>query len=100
MKIEFVFSENFPWGLLFFWLLIWLAVLGRVLTRTDFDTPTKLLWVFVVVMVPFFGVFLYTFLAPAAPVSAAAAASKSGPHLPRSDVAGTPWANNPHFTND
>lgn len=64
MKIEF-FNDAFPWGLFILWTLVWWGVLARILTRIDLDTQQKLLWVIVVIFVPFFGMVLYCFAAPA-----------------------------------
>ena len=104
MRIELFNSsaDSFPWDGVIAWTIVWLLVLGRILTRRDFDTLQKLLWVVVVIFVPFFGVFLYWIAAPApvSTVSTADRARKSDGIVPGSDVAGTPWADNPSFTND
>jgi len=98
MKIEILTSnsDSFPWSLIVLWLIVWLCVLYRILTRTDFDTPAKILWVMVVIFVPFFGLPLYWLAAP----QPARAASKDRPVDLQSDVAGTPWAGNPGFRRD
>jgi hypothetical protein len=70
--------------------LIWLLVLGRVLTRGDFDPVTRLTWVVVVIFVPVVGVVLYGLLAPA--TYAPREPSQASP------VAGTPWENDPGHT--
>jgi hypothetical protein len=99
MKVELFSngSDGFPWGLFVLWGIIWLGVLYRILTRDDFDTPSKILWTIVVIFVPAFGLPLYWIAAPASerPRPQKADASISG-----SDVSGTPWADNPGFTND
>ncbi|MES2570066.1 MAG: PLD nuclease N-terminal domain-containing protein [Verrucomicrobiota bacterium] len=98
MKIEMFNNQpdGLPWGWLILWGMIWLGVLWRILTRSDFDTPLKTLWVIVVIFVPLFGVFLYWFAAS----SPASDTAYSGEHriIPGSDVSGTPWADNPNFT--
>jgi hypothetical protein len=103
MKIE-LFSNNtdsFPWGFFVLWSLIWLAFLYRILTRSDFDTPSRILWTMVVIFVPFFGVALYWAAAPPSPSPVKARAQrKADGTISESDVAGTPWADNPGFTND
>jgi len=90
--------NDFPWSLVFLWLLIELAVLYRILTRRDFDTPARILWVIVVIFVPFFGVLLYWAAAPAE--RSTQSATKTGAVNLNSDTAGTPWAGNPGFSND
>ena len=100
MKIELFQNPAayFPWGLVLLWGLIWLGVLHRILTRGDFDSPTKILWVLVVILVPVFGVILDAVAAPSPDLtrdSGTAEAIAKG-----SDVAGTPWAKNPGFTQD
>lgn len=42
----------------------WLLLLAFLLARTDLDPITKLMWVVVVIFVPFFGMLLYLALAP------------------------------------
>jgi hypothetical protein len=86
-------ADNFPWGWVFLGGLIWLAVLARILSRQDYDTLTKILWVIVVIFVPIFGVLLYAFLGPDGP-------SKPYRIIPGSDVSGTPWADDPNHTRD
>jgi hypothetical protein len=98
MKIEF-FSNGtgeFHWGWIVLWGIIWLAVLWRILTRDDFDTLSRILWVIVVIFVPFFGVLLYLHAAPASVRKPIEEKSKTG----RSDVAGTPWAKDSGFTQE
>src|SRR6516165_8023571 len=46
------------------WTLVWLVVLGTLLARKDLDPITKLTWVLVVILVPFFGVVFYCLLGP------------------------------------
>ena len=70
------------------WSIIWLIAIYLILTRKDFDPVTKLLWVVVVIFVPFFGVVFYWVAAPSS------SAPVSGMRL-GSDVAGTPWEKNP-----
>lgn len=98
MKIEILNSnsDGFPWSFVVLWMIVWLCVLFRILTRKDFDTPAKILWVMVVIFVPFFGLPLYWLAAP----SPVRAASKDRPIDLQSDVAGTPWAANPGFRRD
>ena len=100
MKIELFTNgtDNFPWGWLVLWGIVWLLVLHRILTREDFDTLTKILWTMVVIFVPIFGVILYAVAAPATADSISH--RKGGENLPLSDVSGTPWASNPGFTKD
>lgn len=43
------------------WLIIWLIGLYRLLARHDLEPVTKFMWVFVVVTVPFFGLWFYWF---------------------------------------
>ncbi len=90
MKIEFseisIFDSHL-WPILL-WGLVWLYVLYGLLTRSDVDTQTKILWTIVLIFVPFFGVFMYWFAAPGA-----APAVRKTP--PANDVAGTPWARDP-----
>ena len=98
MKIEISNADldSFPWLLAALLTLVWLLVLFRILTRTDFDTPAKILWVLVVILVPLFGMPLYWLAAPR-PVTAA---KKNHSIELQSDVAGTPWANDPGFRRD
>lgn len=98
MKIEILNSnfDSFPWSLVALWMIVWLCVLFRILTRKDFDTSAKILWVMVVIFVPFFGLPLYWLAAPLP----ARATSKDRPIDLQSDVAGTPWAGNPGFRRD
>ena len=96
MKIE-IYNDSasgFPWGFLVVWAVLWLYVLFIILTRSDIDTPTKILWTIVVIFVPVFGVLFYLFAGPAS-ASAATRKITSG-----SDVSGTPWADNPSHTGD
>lgn len=46
------------------WMLVFLITLALLLLRKDLEAIPKFMWVFVVCVVPFFGVFLYWFLAP------------------------------------
>lgn len=98
MKVEFLNSNSssFPWFFVILWTVVWLSVLFRILTRTDFDVPAKILWVVVVIFVPIFGMLLYWLAAP----QPAKAAKNGRPIDLRSDVAGTPWADNPGFRSD
>ena len=70
--------------------VIWLFVLAAVLYNKDLDPITKLTWVVVVIFVPFFGVFLYWF--------------RPGQTIPGQTIdpskqlSGTPWENNPGYT--
>lgn len=80
---------GFPWWPLILWGIVWLAMLYRILTREDLDTLQKILWVLVVVFVPFFGVPLYLVAAPATPVDF------SGPVVRGSDISGPPGAKDP-----
>ncbi len=68
---------------------VWLLTLGLALTRQDLHPVTVLTWVLVIILVPFFGIFFYAFLAP----------SRQLPewHGKRTDLSGTPWENNPGF---
>jgi len=101
MKIELsnAGASDFPWGLVVIAGIVWLGVLYRILTRNDFDTLAKILWVIVVIFVPIFGVILYWAAAPTS-ASIRAAAEKGAPTGAGGDVAGTPWERNPGFTND
>ena len=49
------------------WTLLWVAVLAVALGRTDFEPVTRLTWVLVIILVPFFGVLLYWAVAPKQP---------------------------------
>lgn len=66
--------------------------LHTILTRNDFDTLNKILWVIVVIFAPLFGAVLYLI---AAPKSVAATRPRM---IPGSDVSGTPWADDPTYT--
>jgi len=94
MKIELFANntDNFPWGAVILWTIIWVAVLARILGRKDLDVHHKLLWTVVVIFVPFFGIGLYWFLAPDS-----APSGKKITVIAQSDVSGTPWANNPNY---
>ena len=46
------------------WLAIWLLTLGLALNRPDLHHTVQLMWVLVIILVPFFGVFFYAFMAP------------------------------------
>ncbi len=71
------------------WVVVWVCVLGRVLTREDFDPITRLTWVVVVTFVPFFGVVLYLSLAPSS-------RGWDGKKIhPANQLSGTPWENKP-----
>jgi heme/copper-type cytochrome/quinol oxidase subunit 2 len=85
------FNGDFPWGVVVPWTIFWLGILARILTREDFDTLQKLLWVVVTIFVPVFGVFLYLFIAPSE-------VREKNTIIPGSDVSGTPWAGNPSYT--
>ncbi len=52
------------------WTLVWLIVLAGVLTRKDMEPIQQLMWVLVIILVPFFGVLLYWTMAPNAPTQA------------------------------
>ena len=41
------------------WLVIWVFGLRGLLARSDLEPITKFMWVFVVVLVPLFGLLLY-----------------------------------------
>ena len=97
MKIE-LFNDSFPWGLFTLWTLVVWGVLARILTRNDLDVHQKLLWVVVVIFVPFFGVVLYCFASPAAPRKPLPPLRNLGPIIPGSDVSGTPWAGDSSYT--
>jgi hypothetical protein len=49
------------------WTIVWLLVLSVALARKDFDPVTRLTWVLVIILVPFFGVLLYAVVAPKQP---------------------------------
>ncbi len=69
--------------------VIWLLVLAMLLGRQDYDPTTKLIWVVVLIFVPFFGMFLYWAIAPSARTQT----------LDRSkEVSGTPWENDSGHT--
>ena len=74
--------------------LIKLAFLYRILTRPDFDTQQRILWVLVIQFAPVGGMALYLIVTPSMP---APAVSGRRP-VPGSDVAGTPWMGNPGHT--
>jgi len=73
--------------LLLIWSVVWLFALAGVLYRKDLDPVTKLMWVVVVIFVPFFGVVLYWMC----------------PDLQRKTIdtsnqlSGTPWENDPGY---
>ena len=67
------------------------VVAGRILTRGDFDTPQKILWLLVVVLVPL-GFVLYLFVAPPVPPTRILSPR---PRTVGRDVSGTPWASDP-----
>jgi len=73
----------------FAWIVIFLVSLSHAMGRVDLDPVSRLTWVVVLILVPFFGVLLY-------------AISLLTIRQPRqtyeSDVSGTPWADNPGFT--
>ncbi len=71
------------------WTIVWLIVLATALTRDDLDPVTRLMWVVVLIFVPFFGVFLYAFVAPSRPDVMKRDTSRP--------LSGTPWENNPGF---
>jgi hypothetical protein len=78
-------------GALIVWTVIFLVTLAHAMGRNDIDSIGRLTWVIVLIFVPFFGVLLYTL-------------SGRQPDLRRrgtsgSDVSGTPWADDPGFTN-
>jgi len=50
------------------WTIVWLLVLATALARKDLDPVTRLTWVLVIILVPFFGVLLYWLVAPASEV--------------------------------
>ena len=68
MHTKFHFPDDalpaFPLFLVVLWMLVWLVVLGTSLARKDLDPVTRLTWVLVIIMVPFFGVLLYWILGP------------------------------------
>jgi hypothetical protein len=68
------------------YLAIWLGNLALVLRRPDYDGITRLTWAIVIIFVPFFGLFLYWFIAPGA---------RSRVVDSSNEVAGTPWEQNP-----
>jgi hypothetical protein len=73
--------------------LLWLFVLGRVLTRADLDPVTRLTWVIVVIFVPVVGIAFYALIAP--PGWSPADSARSGV---ANQVTGTPWENDPGHT--
>jgi hypothetical protein len=79
--------------------IIWLGVLHGILTRPDFDTASKILWVIVVIFVPVFGVILY-WIAAQSEVSTTTQKSEAllGKPISGSDISGTPWENDPGHT--
>ena len=99
MNVQYSFGNNpSPWetmmvplGLMVVYQFVLFAFLYRILTRGDFDTLNKILWVLVVVFVPLFGFVLYLTAAPK-PVA------KRFRIIPGSDVSGTPWADDPAYT--
>lgn len=60
---------------------IWFSVLYRVLTRKDFDTSSRILWVIVIIFVPLLGLVLYWIASPAntVPAPQAAESPRKGP---------------------
>jgi hypothetical protein len=55
----------------FLWTLLWVVVLANALARKDFDPVTRVTWVLVIILVPFFGVLLYWVIAPKQPCQSA-----------------------------
>ena len=103
-------TNTFPAALCFIALIVWLCVLYNILTRVDFDTAQRILWVIVVIFVPFFGVIFYWMIAPGKVVTpnqsskvyfdeTIASSDIGGRNVTGSDVAGTPWADDPGHTN-
>jgi Phospholipase_D-nuclease N-terminal len=96
--------NDLPWTFIILSGIAWLAILFRILSRPDFKTNEKLLWVIIVIFVPFFGMFLYAFAAPDAVASRTRKrhpqTKPPGAIIPGSDVSGTPWAKNPNYTNE
>jgi hypothetical protein len=75
------------------YLLVWVVVLGVILTRKDLDPVTRLTWVLVVILVPVAGILLYLFLSPAREFKC------HGQYRDESDsLSGTPWENDPGHT--
>jgi hypothetical protein len=75
MSTPFHFTDDslpaLPLFVVVLWMLVWLVVLGAALARKDLDPVTRLTWVLVIIMVPFFGVVLYWILGPKQQASAA-----------------------------
>lgn len=79
------------------WSFVYLAaqfvVVCRVLTRSDFDTQNKILWLLVTMFVPL-GLLIYLFKAPAVVPTVGSPRRAT----PASDVSGTPWSDNPGYS--
>jgi len=89
-----MFSAEQGWGLglILLYFLFWLLSLGLALTRMDLDPVTRLMWVLVVILVPFVGMILYFVLSPARPTEPRFARRRH-----ESDRSGTPWENDPGY---
>ena len=74
---------------LIMWGIALLLSLAHALERRDVDPVTRLTWVLVLILVPFFGIFLYWMIAPKSPQPRT---------NPSDQLSGTPWANNPGHT--
>jgi hypothetical protein len=72
------------------WGIVWLLNLAIVLKRSDYDPITRLTWVLVLILVPFFGILLYWFIAPDARSRVIYSADD--------DTGGTPWKGKPGYT--
>ena len=81
-----------PLGLMVVYQLILFVFLYRILTRSDFDSLNKILWVLVVVFVPLLGFILYLLTAPPVPETMRRRV------VAGSDVSGTRWVDNPGYT--
>jgi len=58
------FNFNLPGQLMLVYLIVWIAILGWVLARKDMPPITQLMWVLVIILVPFFGLLLYCIIGP------------------------------------
>ena len=81
-----------PLGIVAVYQLILFGFLYRILTRGDFDSLNKILWVLVVAFVPLLGFLLYLITAPPVPATARRRV------VAGSDVSGTRWADDPNHT--
>ena len=76
--------------------LIEFAFLYRIVTRPDFDTLNKILWVIVVIGAPVIGFALYLVASPTTLPQGTTPRAQQARH--GDDLSGTPWADDPGYT--